>query len=152
MFGELLKLLLLTALYYSGPIAVYRYAIRKKPLDKKHSIITSAIYGLCAFALMSIIAYNAGDEGANSTAWIVWSMVNFFMLSKGKNIEEHTPAQNTSSLNTQEKTFSTTNNFHSNQSNLAPTSQKINFCRQCGAQIIEGSSFCNKCGSRLDWN
>lgn len=152
MLGQLLKSLLLTALYYSGPIAVYRYAIRKKPLDKKHSAMTSAIYGFCAFLLISIITYNMGDEGANVTACVVWSTINFFILTKGKSIEEHTPTQNVSSPDAQEQSFSPINNFPSHQSNSTPTPQKINFCRQCGAKIIEGSSFCNKCGSRLNWN
>ena len=34
--------------------------------------------------------------------------------------------------------------------NIATTTPKINFCRNCGEKLIEGSKFCRNCGTRIE--
>ena len=29
--------------------------------------------------------------------------------------------------------------------------QKVRFCEQCGAEIIQGSAYCNNCGNKIDY-
>ncbi len=141
-FVYLLVSLMLTALFYTGPILIYRFAIRKATLNKKQAIITTVVCGFVMYLLMWLIVHSITDSGANFTACSIWSFVNYYILTK-----EFT---NTST----EKNFKSSEykNIAQNNSNQTKTAYRIRFCRKCGNKIVENSNFCNACGSKIDWN
>lgn len=79
-FVDLLISLLLTAVFYTGPILIYRFVIRQESLEKKHSIIICLISGIVLFAIMEIIAISITNTGANVTACVCWSVINYYIL------------------------------------------------------------------------
>ncbi len=82
--------LILTAAIYSGPIAIYRYVVKNAPVSKNQATKITVIYGLCAFVFMSIVIAVLYESTAG-TAVLVWSFVNYYILTKPRKGEE--PAQ-----------------------------------------------------------
>lgn len=76
--------LVVTVLIYSVPVAIYRYAIRKKPLPPKSAIWFTIIYAIIAFIIMSIVKDAIDGEPAKGGGLALWSWVNYMMLSRGK--------------------------------------------------------------------
>lgn len=76
--------LVVTVLIYSVPVAIYRYAIRKKPLPPKNAIWFTIIYAIIAFIIMSIVKDAIDGEPAKGGGLALWSWVNYMMLSRGK--------------------------------------------------------------------
>ena len=76
--------LIVTILIYSVPVAIYRYAIRKRPLSRKKAIWFTIIYAIIAFIVMSIVKEAIDGEPAKGGGLALWSWVNYMMLSRGK--------------------------------------------------------------------
>lgn len=74
----------LTALIYSGPILVYRFAIRRRSAEAKVAKKIAIIYAIFSLILMSavLIALNTGDTPG--AAWMLWSFVNYGVLVSGR--------------------------------------------------------------------
>lgn len=77
--------LLLTVAVYSLPIAIYRYGIRKRPMEKQKAKRVTIIYGIAAFIVMMLIISALGGTPSASGAIFLWSGVNYAMLTKGRN-------------------------------------------------------------------
>jgi hypothetical protein len=122
---------------------IYRFCIRKKPLEKKFAIITVIICGFFLFLIMWLIAQSIADEGANATACIVWSFINYLILSKGQNGEKMVDLRE-KSIPKKEVSIMT--------GNKTAVPKQISFCRKCGKQLVKNSTFCNACGSKIEWN
>lgn len=73
--------LLLTVSLYSLPIIIYRYAVRKAPVELKLANRITIIYGVCVFILMTVLISWAtdGEEHAGA-AIIIWSEINHRIL------------------------------------------------------------------------
>ena len=125
-------------------------------------------YGLALFyRLYAIILYVSYDQEVGTLVGqligtIVWAVIIGIYYYKRKPLfvpqqeapsapsqTPYTPMQNNQP--TTHVTPPQAPQYHT-QAPQYQSQAKINFCRQCGAKIIEGSSFCNKCGSRLNWN
>ena len=76
--------LIVTILIYSVPVAIYRYALRKRPLSRKKAIWFTIIYAIIAFVIMSIVKEAVDGEPAKGGGLALWSWVNYLMLSRGK--------------------------------------------------------------------
>ncbi len=77
--------LIITIAVYSLPIIIYRYAVLKRPVDKKKAKRITVIYGIAAFIVMSLIITLSNGNGAAGGAIFLWSWVNYRMLIGGKN-------------------------------------------------------------------
>jgi amino acid transporter len=148
-FVELLIAVLLTAVFYTCPILIYRFCIRKKPLEKKPALVTVIVCAFILYLFMWILAYSITNTGANSTACIFWSIPNFFILTKGSDSSE--------SVESDKKIIDTIDTIAPVKKmtvvdKKAIVSEQICFCRKCGNKLVVNSNFCNNCGSKIDWN
>ena len=76
-FPLLIVSLIVTIVIYSLPIIIYRYAIKKQPIPEKKAKKITIIYGIIAFIVMAVVS-----GGAPGAAIILWSTVNYKMLTK----------------------------------------------------------------------
>ena len=74
--------LLLTMIIYSLPIFVYRYLIRKLPVEHKKATIITIVYAIIGFTIMVLLLFRFGGS-PNGTAIFVWSFINYKMLTHG---------------------------------------------------------------------
>ena len=52
--------LIYSFLLYSLPIVIYRYAVRKAPVELKHAKKITIIYGVCAFLTIDVSKIRLG--------------------------------------------------------------------------------------------
>lgn len=73
--------LILTAAIYSGPILLYRYAIRRRLVENNTAKKIAIGYAILSFVGMFgvLTALNTGDTPGG--AWMLWSYVNYRVLS-----------------------------------------------------------------------
>lgn len=175
-FGNLLLSLLATIIVYSLPIIIYRYAIRKAPVEKKKAKRITIIYGICAFLVMSAIIFAINGSGAAGGAILLWSYINYCVLIGGKrpdrfptemspeDVDESTlaltglqqhieqsatdllPDSEGISLESQESPGNLT---ESEDSEPLPSRAEIEYCHKCGNKLQSDSLFCNKCGIKI---
>ena len=82
--GNILLNLIATIVVYSLPIIIYRYAIRKEPMERKKAKRITIIYGICAFIVMSAATFVINGSGVAGGAIFLWSWVNYRVLTGGK--------------------------------------------------------------------
>ncbi|MGE4485310.1 MAG: hypothetical protein AB7C97_09410 [Oscillospiraceae bacterium] len=82
--GNLILSLIVTISVYSLPIIVYRYAIIKKPVGPRKARKITIIYAIVAFSLMTALIYSLGGSGMTAGGLLLWSFVNYSMLTGGK--------------------------------------------------------------------
>jgi len=77
--------LIVTVAVYSLPIIIYRYGIRKRPMEKNAAKKLTIIYGIAAFIVMALVVAVYGESGeVVGGAIFFWSAINYTMLIKGK--------------------------------------------------------------------
>lgn len=139
---NLIVSLIATIVVYSLPIIIYRYTIRKAPLPVKKAKSVTIIYAVIGFIVMSVLCYLLNGHVASGGGLLLWSFVNYKMLSSGKQKEAVTHQK----LETDEAVTGVTNvNICSDLKDLPPT----RFCHHCGTEIIDESLFCHHCGTRI---
>ncbi len=82
--GGVLLSLILTVVVYSLPIIIYRYGIRKRPMERKAAIKLTVLYGIGALFVMTLLMSALGGSSGLGGAIILWSFINFNMLTRGK--------------------------------------------------------------------
>lgn len=80
-----------TVSLYSVPVAIYRFGIRRRSMERKHAIIFTVVYAVVAFIIMSLTISLLGGQATGGGIWL-WSAVNFYMLTK-KSVEERNAAK-----------------------------------------------------------
>lgn len=80
---NLILSLLLTVAVYSLPIFIYRWCIRKYPVEQKKAKIIAIVYGICAFIVMSVIMFFLNGEVAGAAVFL-WSWINYKVMIGGK--------------------------------------------------------------------
>lgn len=165
--------LIITVTVYSLPIIIYKFIIRKGPVDHKKAKRITIIYGAIAFILVSITTIAANGSGAASGAIFLWSGVNYGILVSGTKQKKGTLATKIDSSNAppgllQEDprpismsdedvddtvddpnivSGATENNVFIEED--MTFFSKITFCHRCGSKLIPNSLFCNKCGTKI---
>ena len=165
--------LIFTIFIYSLPIMIYRYAIKKEPVDSHKAKWITIIYGIVSFIVMSILKYMLVEKIAGYAIWF-WSYVNYRMLIGGtkKYVSVEPSNENESST---EKTYdcdlykypvlgggdedidddvrhtSGDKGIMSGDSIeiMFQDGSDINFCHKCGNKLQPDSEFCNKCGTKI---
>lgn len=72
---------ILTVAFYSLPIIIYRYLIRKAPVENKKAKKITIIYAIAAYALVLALNIYMGTGEAPGSAIILWSYINYRMLT-----------------------------------------------------------------------
>ncbi len=175
--GSIILSLIITIVIYSLPIIIYRYAIRKSPVEPRKAKKITIIYGIAAFIVMSILIFTINESGAAGGAILLWSYVNYQVLTGGTSKSSASSSQETiyddSVIEAQGK--ETNNTFELlNEEELStqkttceqeplknnPTAEseemtdiqqepEIMYCHKCGNKLLPGSLFCPKCGTQV---
>ena len=99
---DLLLSIIVTVTIYSLPIIIYRYVIKKSPLPPSKSKIIVIVYGIIAYIVMFFVKFFLGGGKMSSGAIILWSFINYKILSskynKKDNEEQHINVSNISSI------------------------------------------------------
>lgn len=88
---ELLTLLLdlfITFDFYTLPLLIWRYAIKKQPVEKAKAQKITIIYGIAAWIVMSILLYIIDGSVAGGSI-LLWSYINYrILISKNSSNRE----------------------------------------------------------------
>lgn len=88
-FGILVSLFL-TATVYTLPIMIYRYCIKKEPINKRKAKIITVICAIIGFIILSVIKMILANEVATGGGLLLWSFVNYKILTYEKFSSEST--------------------------------------------------------------
>jgi len=123
----------ITITIYSFPIIIYRYAIKKAPIEPRRAKKISIIYAIIALLIIIILAdiLKLPDTVLGSGTLGLGGFINYKMLTSGKNTSQN--ASNNSAV------------YYAN-----PVIQNDTiYCVQCGKVIPRSSNFCRHCGRSL---
>jgi len=76
--------LVVTICIYSVPMLIYRYAIEKKPVEKKKAKRITVIYGIVAFICVTIYVFFTSGSFITIGATLFWSGINYRILTGRK--------------------------------------------------------------------
>lgn len=163
---NILLSLLLTIAIYSVPIVIYRYGIAKKPIEKAKAKRITIIYAVMAFIVMSVLIFVINGSGAAGGAILLWSWINFKVLTGGKVQQEEKAeasfVEPTAHIVPEIQKSETP--VHSDRilitSMPAPIEEPqpketdespddIVFCYKCGTKLSKSNQYCHKCGTRI---
>ncbi len=156
---------------YTMPIAVYRFLVKRRPIEKEKAKKICIMYGILSYLVMSILLYDINGKVASGSVVLFWSFVNFRILvgrrrnSEYIEAEEHAVndiAYRSASVETEDKTVSDQHDgdvainsdemrYEAVHVSLCPSEDIVHFCRHCGHRLEEGSEYCSKCGERVYW-
>ena len=141
----------MTVAIYSLPIVVWRYAIIRKPIDRKKAKWITVLYGVVAFIVMAILLFfsNGGTPGG---AILLWSYVNYRVLISGDNAEEdlaerQAPIMEDGKVTTEIRTKDPDTAVA--EVDEEQPKNEIRYCHKCGGTLITDSIFCSYCGTQL---
>ena len=140
---NLLASLIITIGIYSLPIFLYRWVIRRYPVEKKPAKIITIVYAVFAFAAMVALKSFLGGRSTSGTAIFLWSWINYRVLIGGqdkrrrKNTVASIPLQETAEPLDQVVDDSTS----------AEWDVAAKYCHQCGAELSPHGEYCVQCGT-----
>lgn len=152
--------LLITVIVYSVPIMIYRYGVVKQPVEAARAKRITIIYAVIAFIVMSVLLFITGNGPAGG-AIVLWSWVNYKVLTCGKNQHVKGPGSGVSQtiplVGDQQGSTLETGNIISPPDSSGITrnpqtdsgEEDVMFCDQCGTRLSRSHQFCHKCGSKV---
>ena len=77
--------MLVTLAVYCLPLIIYRFGVRRAPVERKKARKIVVIYGIGAYLCMSVMMFMAweGEKIANTAAAFLWCWVDYLFLTKG---------------------------------------------------------------------
>ncbi len=137
---NLLTSLILTVTIYSLPIFIYRWCIRRYPVDRKKAKIIVIVYGIISWIAMYAILFTITGKGTSGSAIFLWGWINYCVLTGGKDRRRTlgVQAENTGSAPQVRE-----------EENSVPRDGESLFCHRCGNRLYVGHHYCNKCGTRI---
>ena len=151
---EYIKLILIylgiTLIVVTLPVAVYRYIIRRRRVSKKGAVLISLIYG----AVVSAAAYILARLYYPSHYYIIggvvlWSVVNYFILSSGKDKPAPPPKQKKTKPKKEKSKISKQEVSDSNENPSFSEAVTSKQCGNCLAVNLSDSEECFYCGAKL---
>ena len=169
--------LLLTFSAYTLPILIYRFALHSGPLEKKRAKKIVIIYGICAYLLMCLIAALLhGNAGIAIFFWSYVNYRILISGKRPEPKPADTPAERTDRLppaaldapapytpaQSASQTSPVAPSVPATSARAAyipaaptpassapqtPPAPRIQFCRNCGFRLLDGSRFCSACGT-----
>ncbi len=82
--------LAITFAVYSAPIFIYRFAIRGEPVPKKSAIKITIIYAIVGIFIMTLIKQSTSGTAVTGGGVILWSFINFLVLSNTNDDNDET--------------------------------------------------------------
>lgn len=76
--------IVMTVSIYSLPIFIYRWCIRRYPVEEKKAKIITIVYGIISWVLMSVVVFTINREGVAGGAVLLWAGINYKVLTGGK--------------------------------------------------------------------
>lgn len=142
---EIILVLIILAAFYSGPIFIYRFFIKRESVDKITAVKIAVSYASCIYLLESVIVNYIG-YGTLSLWAFVWAIINWFILISGsKNasnrLETYNPKSETRSW--QDVELANENKIK------ALYSEETKVCTICKAPYAKGTKICENCGAKL---
>ncbi len=141
-----------TLMLVTVPIIIYRYIIRRSAVSKKIAVLIALIYGTITCIAIAFYIYFTGHIYLISGA-IIWSLVNYFILSRGKvkakplpsPSKPDKPKKQDKPKKTDERKLRKKNN-ETNFSDIIMSKP----CKKCLAVNLADSDVCFYCGAKLD--
>ena len=162
--------ILITIIIYTIPIVIFRYAIIKKPITNKLAIKITIIYAICGFIVMSLVCYIINQSAATGGGLVLWSFVNYKILTYGNEYLQNTiDINNESSVKLEENKYKSNKNIVEEKA----TKKKVNDIKRQNdideqsikiekeirnmnkktekrkKALEEETLFCRKCGRKL---
>ena len=151
-FSALLNVLFIGAIF-SLPIIIYRYAVKRRPVERKKAWIVSLLYSI--FSALDVLAILAFQRGWLLAAFLLlWSWANYRILT-GKR-KKDVPVDGNPAESAVEGQKNAIPYPHMVSEGKPPEedpaceeADSIRFCHQCGSELVSGSMFCSKCGAEI---
>ena len=88
--GSFIISLAVTFIISSLPIMIYRYGIKKEPVEKKKALTITIVYGAILLVVeLAAIRAVTGSGGNVGTSVLVWSFFNYsILMAKSKKVEQ----------------------------------------------------------------
>ena len=141
--------LLLTVAVYSLPIMIYRYAIRKKPMEAKKARRLVILYAIGAFIVMGALLILINGTPSVGGAIFLWSWINYKMLTGGSDRTPMKREEEASRLRLLAESMKAEKSGKETAPDEAAASSSPAFCRKCGKPIDTEGDFCRYCGAKL---
>ena len=151
-FSALLNILFIGAIF-SLPIIIYRYAVKRRPVERKKAWIISLLYSI--FSALAVLAILAFQRGWLLAAFLLlWSWANYRILTgeRRKNVPvDGTPAESAveGQKNAAAYPLAATEEKSPDEDPAHIEADSIRFCHQCGGELVSGSRFCAHCGAKI---
>jgi hypothetical protein len=139
LLGLILVYLGVTLAIVTLPVAVYRYIIRREPVSKKSAVLIALIYGAVACIAAAVYIYFTRHIYLIGGV-ILWSFVNFLVLSRGR-MRYIPPPIEATSVTAPHKRDKTT---------ASPDMVISKSCPKCLAVNLAESEVCFYCGAKLE--
>jgi hypothetical protein len=144
---------LLTFLFYSGPVIIYRYIIKKEPVSSQEAKKLTFKFGLVMVIIVVILGTYYGDPSPGGAVFL-YSFINYNILKRGKlkNLSDSIDIEKIETVqsNTSDKIIS---NVKETKDESLIKNESINssilFCSNCGKKNSEIDNFCRYCGFKL---
>ena len=167
-FGSVALGLLIALVITVLPISIFRFIIKKSAADKKTAARIAVFYGIFAFiAAYAVTARVSTANIAVSASVVLWSALNFILLTIGKKTSVDTGAAGTFVPDTfapEPQDYPRTDYSGISPAYESPTYEErqpeafndmkedppvASFCTNCGSKLRENSSFCSECGTAV---
>ena len=82
-FADILLSLVITITVYTIPVLVYRFGIRKTPMEPHAAKRFTIVYAVIGFVIMCILVALVNGGAASGGGLLLWSFINYKILTKG---------------------------------------------------------------------
>ena len=145
----------MTVTIYSLPIFIYRWGIRRCPVEKKKARNITIVYAVFAFVVMIAVTTFVDGEGSANAIWL-WSWVNYRVLIGGRDTRRRTTDSVESPAECDpwdrpepESVTESPASEISLEENEEESEDVVQFCNNCGFELMPGSEYCSRCGKPI---
>ena len=146
----------LAVVLFALPILIYRYVVRKQPVDPKRAMEIVLIYGAVSLAALAAIAAFLEGSWVAVGIVLIWHIASYFILISGReqtvfnSCIETAPMENRYQLAPTLQWQPTINDEKPKPAEeTGVNSKQPLFCEICGSRLKEESKFCSQCGATV---